>query len=189
MKAMTRRHFVNASAAGATALSAGAGWLVSTGRARAQKAPAEKVVLALIGAGGRGSGHATGMAKLPGVEFKYVCDIWEARGGSLVRELGKIQGRTPERISDMRHALDDKDVDAVVIATPDHWHAVATVWACQAGKDVYVEKNPSMTVWEGRKMVEAARKYGRIVQAGFQNRSGPYAASAREYIDIGRAHV
>ena len=69
--------------------------------------------------------------------------------------------------------FDDKDVDAVVVATPEHWHALATVWACQAGKDVYVEKNVAASIWEGRKMVEAARKYKRIVQAGTQTRSTP----------------
>ena len=86
----------------------------------------------------------------------------------------------------MRQAFDDQEVNGVVIATPEHWHALATVWACQAGKDVYVEKNPSMTVWESRKMIEAAEKYHRIVQVGFQNRSGPYAASARDYILSGK---
>lgn len=75
-----------------------------------------------------------------------------------MKDLATVQKRAPQRISDMRAALDDKDVNAVVIATPEHWHALATVWACQAGKDVYVEKNPSIAIWEGRKMIEAARK-------------------------------
>jgi len=86
---------------------------------------------------------------------------------------------------DMREVFDDKDVDGVVIATPEHWHALATVWACQAGKDVYVEKNISASIWEGRKMVEAARKYKRIVQAGTQTRSAPYMFAARDYIKEG----
>lgn len=148
---------------------------------------AEKpVVLALIGAGGRAASHTAGMSKLAGVEFKYVCDVWKDRGGSIIQDLAKTQSRTPQRIHDMRVALEDKEVDAVVIATPEHWHALATVWACQAGKDVFVEKNPSMSVWEGRKMIEAARKYRRIIQVGFQNRSGPYAASARDYVASGK---
>ena len=87
----------------------------------------------------------------------------------------------------MRRVFDDKDVDGVVVATPEHWHALATVWACQAGKDVYVEKCPSLTIWEGRKMIEAARKYKRIVQVGFENRSGPYSATARDYIQVRQA--
>ncbi|MCH8828919.1 MAG: Gfo/Idh/MocA family oxidoreductase, partial [Planctomycetes bacterium] len=94
-------------------------------------------------------------------------------------------GKMPERFSDFRHVLDHKDIDAVIVATPDHWHALATILACQAGKDVYVEKPPSHNVWEGRKMVDAARRYERIVQVGTQNRSAPYAIEAREYIKSG----
>jgi predicted dehydrogenase len=86
----------------------------------------------------------------------------------------------------MREIFDDTDVDGVVVGTPEHWHALATVWACQAGKDVYVEKCPTLTVWEGRKMTEAAAKYERVVQIGTQNRSAPYALSAREYIRSGK---
>jgi predicted dehydrogenase len=86
----------------------------------------------------------------------------------------------------MKEVFNDKDINAVWISTPEHWHALATVWACQAGKDVYVEKNPTVSVWEGRKMVEAAKKYNRIVQVGFQNRSAPYAFSARDYIKSGK---
>ena len=89
-------------------------------------------------------------------------------------------------MQDFRKALDDKSVDAVVVATPDHWHALATVWSCQAGKDVYVEKPPSHNCWEGRKMVEAARKYKRVVQVGTQNRSAPYNLAAKKYIEEGK---
>ncbi len=181
---LNRRRFLGTSGRTTAALATGAGWLASLS-ARAQS-PSNKVVLALIGAGGRAAAHASGMSKLPGVEFKYVCDVWTERGGGIINELAASQGRAPRRISDMRVAFEDSDVNAVVIATPEHWHALATVWACQAGKDVYVEKNPSMSVWEGRKMIEAARKYGRIVQVGFQNRSGPYAATARDYIASGK---
>jgi predicted dehydrogenase len=181
---LNRRRFLSTSGRTTAALATGSAWLASR-TARAQS-PNDKVVLALIGAGGRAAAHASGMSKLPGVEFKYVCDVWTERGGGIINELAATQGRAPRRISDMRVAFEDPDVNAVVIATPEHWHALATVWACQAGKDVYVEKNPSMTIWEGRKMIEAARKYGRIVQVGFQNRSGPYAATARDYIASGK---
>jgi len=85
----------------------------------------------------------------------------------------------------MQKIFDDKDVDAVQVSTPEHWHALATVWACQAGKDVYVEKCPTLSIWEGRKMIEAAEKYKRIVQIGTQNRSADYGFSAREYIENG----
>jgi len=147
----------------------------------------EKVVLALIGAGGRGTQVILSMQKcLPGVEVKYICDVDKERGGRAISELEKQQKIKPQRVEDMRHIFDDKNVDAVVIATPEHWHALATVWACQAGKDVYVEKNISITIPEGRKMVEAAKKYNRIVQCGTQNRSAPYAFSARDYIQSGK---
>jgi predicted dehydrogenase len=82
----------------------------------------------------------------------------------------------------MRKIFDDKDIDGVIIATPEHWHALATVWACQAGKDMYVEKCVSHNISDGQKMIEAAMKYERIVQCGTQNRSADYAYSAREYI-------
>ena len=99
---------------------------------------------------------------------------------------GKTGGQAPQGSQDYRRVLDDKSVDAVIVATPDHWHALATIRACQAGKDVYVEKPPSHNCWEGRKMIEAARKYNRIVQVGTQNRSAPYAMAARQYIADGK---
>ncbi len=147
----------------------------------------DKVILALIGAGGRGTQVILSMQKcVPGVEVKYVCEVDEERGGRAIDELEKQQNYKPVRIGDMRKSFDDKDVDAVVICTPEHWHALATIRACQAGKDVYVEKNISMTIPEGRKMIEAADKYKRIVQCGFQNRSAPYNFSARDYIQSGK---
>jgi predicted dehydrogenase len=147
----------------------------------------DKVTLALIGAGGRGTQVILSMQKcLPGVEVKYVCEVDQERGGRAIEELEKQQKVRPKRIGDMRISFDDKDVDAVVICTPEHWHALATIRACQAGKDVYVEKNISLNIPEGRKMIEAAEKYGRIVECGFQNRSAPYNFSARDYIMGGK---
>jgi len=147
----------------------------------------DKVVLALIGAGGRGTQVILGMQKcMPGVEVKYVCEVDKERGGRVIDELEKQQNVRPQRIEDMRRAFDDRDIDAVVVCTPEHWHALATIRACQAGKDVYVEKNISMNIREGRKMIEAAEKYKRIVQCGFQNRSGAYNINAREYIRSGK---
>jgi predicted dehydrogenase len=146
-----------------------------------------KVVLALIGAGGRGSGVILNLYhNAKNVEVKYICEVDDQRGGNVVQELGKLQGYEPKRTADMRTVFEDKDVDAVVITTPEHWHALATVWACQAGKDVYVEKNVCLSLEEGRKMIEAAEKYKRIVQCGTQNRSGDYAFGARDYIAEGK---
>ncbi len=184
MSKITRRSFVATSAQGAGAVAAAAS-VLGAQRAAAAESPNEKVVLGLIGAGGRGRMVIKNMAKLQNVEVKYVCDVEDARGKNAVAELDKIQGSAPALVKDMREVLDDKDVNAVVVATPEHWHALATVWACQAGKDVYVEKNISASIWEGRKMVEAARKYDRIVQAGTQTRSAPYMFAARDYIRDG----
>jgi len=183
MKSINRRQFVTTSAQGAL-LAAGAG-LLTIPRAQGGS-PNDKVVLALMGAGGRGSGLAANFADLPNVEFKYICDAFLPRAQAVARNLTKSQPRPPEAVQNVQQVLADKDVTAVVVATPEQWHALATVWACQAGKDVYVEKNTSLHLWEGRKMVEAARKYQRIVQVGFQNRSAPYAQTARQYLQSGK---
>ena len=102
-----------------------------------------------------------------------------------MRSLGKSRDLNPLSVRDMRKVFDDKEVDGVIIATPQHWHALATVWACQAGKDVYVEKCISHSIYEGQKMIEAAMKYERIVQCGTLNRSADYALTARDYIKSG----
>ena len=185
MKNMTRRRFVSTSVKGTAGIAAGASLFSLASGAGGQSAN-DRVVLGLVGAGGRGSELARKFSQIENVEFKYICDPQSGRGGDLMREFEKKQKRPPQRVADLRRVLEDKDVHGVVIATPEHWHALGTVWACQAGKDVYVEKNPSLTIWEGRKMVEAARKYKRVVQAGFQNRSAPYGRSAREYLESGK---
>jgi predicted dehydrogenase len=164
---------------------AGAPAIFSAVVGRAQS-PNNKVVLALIGAGGRGSALGANFAVVENTEFKSICEVNDQRGAQIIDKINSIRGKRPERVTDMRRVFDDKDVDGVVVATPEHWHALATVWACQAGKDVYVEKSPSLSVWEGRKMIEASRKYKRIVQVGFENRSGPYATTARDYINSGK---
>jgi len=99
--------------------------------------------------------------------------------------MAKLSAKKPKTEVDLRRVLDDKEVDAISVATPDHWHALATIWGCQAGKDVYVEKPTSHNIWEGRKMVEAARKYNRIVQSGMQNRSNPNVRAAIKFLHEG----
>jgi len=151
------------------------------------KSSENKVVLALIGAGGRGSSVIQSLVHCAeGVEVKYVCDVDDTRGGSVIQDLAKIQGYEPKRARDMQETFADKEVDAVVIATPEHWHALATIRACKAGKDVYVEKNVCLSSEEGRKMIEATTQNKRIVQCGTQNRSGDYSFSARDYIAEGK---
>lgn len=151
------------------------------------KSANDKVILALIGAGGYGTMLILETARsAENVMVKYICDVDDTRGGRAISELEKIQGVKPEKVRDMRVVFDDQEVDGVLIATPEHWHALATIWACQAGKDVYVEKPASHKLYEGQQMIKAAMKYERIVQVGTQNRSADYAYTAREYIKSGQ---
>ena len=155
---------------------------------RCRAAPAnDRVVLASVGVRGRGTALATGFAERPDCRIAYVCDVDSNLFPAFAKKIAPLQGgKEPVGVQDFRRALDDKTVDAIVVATPDHWHCLATIWGCQAGKDVYVEKPVSHSPWEGRKAVEAARKYKRIVQVGTQNRSAPYLMAAKKYLDEGR---
>jgi len=147
----------------------------------------DRVVLALIGAGSWGTNLILNVADInKNVFVKYICDVDDTRGGRTIVELEKIQKVKPVRVRDMRKVFDDPEVDGVIIATPQHWHGLASIWACQAGKDVYVEKCVSFTIPEGQKMIEAAMKYERVVQCGTQNRSADFAFSARDYIKSGQ---
>ena len=147
----------------------------------------DKVVTASIGIRGQGNSLKRGFAQLKNVEIKTLCDI----DGNLAPErindarLKDVPTFKPKYEQDLRRVLEDKDIDAVVIATPNQWHALATVWALQAGKHVYVEKPASYTVWEGRKMVEAAARYNKIVQVGTMNRSRPAVRDAIKFIHEG----
>jgi predicted dehydrogenase len=140
--------------------------------------------VAVVGFRSKGAQHIEVFHGLEGVRVAALCDADEQVLG---REVKKFQERNEKVIActDVRRLLDDKSIDAIVTATPNHWHALITVWACQAGKDVYVEKPISHDVWEGRKAVEAARKHGRIVQGGTQNRSDVGLREAVEYIQQG----
>ena len=150
------------------------------------KSANDAVVVAIIGVGGYGTLLIMEAVKLnKNIRVKYVCDVDDTRGEKAIVEIEKTQGFKPMRVRDMRKVYDDKEVDAVFIVTPQHWHALATIWACQAGKDVYVEKNVSYSIFEGQKMIEAAMKYERIIQCGTQNRSADYALTARDYIKSG----
>src|SRR6185369_6815721 len=116
------------------------------------------------------------------VDVKYVCDLDEDVLKSRIAQVEQKSGKRPEAIKDFRKALEDKSLDALVIGTPDHWHALPTIYACQAGKDAYVEKPDGHNILEGRTMVAAAKKYGRVIQMGTQSRSGKHLASAMAYI-------
>jgi predicted dehydrogenase len=154
----------------------------------------DRVVLASIGIRGQGNALKRGFAKLANVEHKTLCDIDANLAGERINDpkLKDVPTFKPGFAQDLRRVLDDKDIDAVVIATPNHWHALATIWALQAGKHVYVEKPASHTVWEGRRMVEAAQRYDRIVQVGTMNRSRPAVRQAIKFMHeggIGRVYM
>lgn len=148
--------------------------------------PGERIRVAVVGIRGRGKSLALGFASLPDAEVVAVCDPDTRLLAGTAKEVAERQRIAPRQVKDFRTVLEDKSVDALAIATPDHWHALATLWACQAGKDVYVEKPCSHNVREGRLMVEAARKYGRVVQHGTQSRSGAHFQSAVAILRSGK---
>ena len=172
-----RRHFLFGSLAGL----AGTGSAAAERGARMRPSPS-----GFMGVRGRGNDLIRYFGKRPDVEIAYLADVDTRLLPERAAEVESLRGQRPETVQDFRRVLDDKSVDALVIATPDHWHALGTIWACQAGKDVYVEKPTSHSIWESRKMVEAARKHGRVVQVGAQCRSAPYAAAALEYLRSGK---
>ena len=144
----------------------------------------DRVAVGYIGLGAMGSGNVGYGMQVPTVEVAALCDVYQP---ALERNeaAAKKKGFQPKLVKDFREMLADKSIDAVCISTPDHWHAYMTVEACKAGKDVYVEKPSCVYVEEGQKMVQAARKYNRIVQAGTMQRSGGYFLKAKELVKSG----
>src|SRR5713226_3129222 len=171
MSTPTRRDFLKASAACAALTAAGAA-----------DQPNERVVLAVMGTRSRGRDLLRGFSAFDDVEIAYICEVDENLVPAALKDVNARQKRTPKIEKDLRRVLEDKNVTALAIAAPDHWHALATIWACQAGKHVYVKKPVSHNLVEGRRIVEAARKYERVVQVGTQRRSSAHVASAAEFI-------
>ncbi|MCA8998853.1 MAG: Gfo/Idh/MocA family oxidoreductase, partial [Planctomycetaceae bacterium] len=163
---LSRRHFLGTAAG--TAAVAMAGPVIAQKGAE----PNKKVVVGVMGLS-RGKALALDFARQPGVVVKYVCDVDIERAGTAQKQLESDTGQRPEAVVDYREVLDDPQVDALVCAAPNHWHAPATIAACAAGKHVYVEKPCSQNPWEGETMVAAARKHDRAVQMGTQRRSSP----------------
>jgi predicted dehydrogenase len=152
----------------------------------------DSVNLAVVGLGGRGRDHMNVFGALPGVRIGAICDVNQEARERAVAQVEKLQGHKPKVYADMRKLYDDKEVQAVSIATPNHWHALSTIWACQAGKDVYIEKPACHNPWEGAQMIAAAKKYGRLVQVGSQSRSLKFKIRAMELLRqgiIGKVHV
>jgi predicted dehydrogenase len=186
MSILNRREFLNHSKRTTLALAAGTVFLRDPRSVSATPAN-DKLIMAIVGCRGRGNMVAQGFARRDDCEMAYICDVDTSLFATRAKWMASCQGgKTPKCVQDFRKMLDDKAVDAVVIATPPHWHSLATIWCCQAGKDVYCEKPQSHSCWEGRKAVEAARKYNRVVQIGFQNRSAPYNFAAKKYIEEGK---
>jgi len=166
MTILNRRHFVYSSlAAAATAGSS-------------LRGADDKVNVAVIGLGGRGRDHMTTYAKLPDARIAAICDVNQAALERGQAQVEKLTGQKPKGYSDMRQVFDDKEIQAVSMPLPNHWHALSTIWACQAGKDVYVEKPACHNPFEGQMMVQAARKYKRMVQVGSQGRSAEHKIKA-----------
>ena len=132
----------------------------------------DRVRVGVVGLHGQGWAHVEEYSKIPTVEIAAVCDVDENVLNQRLAEMARMNLAKPTTYVDIRKMLDDKSVDAVSIATPNHWHSLMGIWACQAGKDVYVEKPCSHNLWEGRQLVQAAQKYNRVVQHGTNSRSG-----------------
>src|SRR3954469_3515466 len=181
---MNRRDFLTASAAvGMTTIGTG---FINAAPAAPSKQPSERVVLGMLGLGGRGHALTKGFLDRPDVSVAYLCDPDPRQQLDLIDLVKNKSGHEPKQVTDYRRVLDDKSVDAVVIAAPDHWHCPLAVFSCMAGKDVYVEKPLSFSIWEGRTAVEAARKYRRVMQVGMQSRSAQYIQHAKRYITDGK---
>ncbi len=175
---MTRRDSVKTLAAGAVIASAGAPSLFAKGAG-------ERIIIGAIGLGGRGLSHAVSLAARSDVTVAYVCDPDLTRAEKAADDVAKAGKQRPKVVQDLRRILEDDTVDAVTVATPDHWHAPATILACAAGKHVYVEKPCSHNVREGRLMLEAARKHNRVVQVGTQSRNSVHVRRAIKLIHDG----
>lgn len=177
----TRRDFLGTTVAAAA--TAWAGGKTYAAQAQASPGPNETVHLALIGCGGQGRADMKAHLMCPGTRVVAVCDLQPARMAEARKEAG---GDRVLVYHDYRKLLDNKDIDAVIVATNGHWHVLPTIGACQAGKDVYVEKPLGTSIGEGLAAVKAARKYNRIVQVGTQQRSWPHYQKAREAIQAGK---
>ncbi len=175
----SRRRFLKT-----TAFTAAASW---TARSWAQVSGAnEDIRIAVVGFGGRGGSHIGAFSKMPGVRLVALCDVDDKILQGEVKRLSEKTRSSVTGYKDIRKLLESKELDAISIATPNHWHALGTIWAAQSGRDVYVEKPVSHNVWEGRQAVQAARKYNRIVQTGTQSRSSRAGiAAAVEWVRAG----
>jgi predicted dehydrogenase len=169
---MNRREFLEAAA-------------VSAAFAKRSWSANDRVNVAIIGVGSRGSTHVRDFVRRQDANLAAVCDVNTAQTERAVQTYYAARNMKPKVYGDLRKLYEDKSIDAVMIATPNHWHALATIWACQGGKDVYVEKPVSYNPFEGERMVAAARRFNRVVQGGMQRRSISHKKRAVELLRQG----
>jgi predicted dehydrogenase len=184
MKTISRRQFLTQAGVAAVAGPVLGGLVSRCGGAAASAN--ETIRVGLIGCGGMGKGDLATFLLNPEVDCPVICDVDDRHLADGVKLVQDKRGHKPDTVKDFRRVLDRADVDAVLVATPDHWHALPTVLACQAGKDVYVEKPLATSIAEGRAMLEAARRHQRIVQMGAQRRSCPTYAQAVQFVQSGK---
>lgn len=171
MNPTSRRQFLRTSTA-----AAGASLITAPAVANSRLSANDRIRVGMVGLGGRMRSHIGclgAMAETDNVEIAAICDCDQSKLNNAPKTYPELEGLKLKQFTDQRALFDDPSIDAVSFSTQDHWHALQTIWACQASKDVFVEKPPTWCIWEGRKMVEAARKYNRMVQVGTQNRSSP----------------
>ena len=191
MSRLSRRKFLQTTAAASTAFSL---FTIAGTKASGRVIGANDTIrVGVAGINGRGGAHIGELAARDGVEITYLIDVDETRFSPRLRDIQKKQAESkkptsaaPRCVQDVREALEDKNLDAITIATTNHWHSLMTIWACQAGKDVYVEKPISHNVFEGRQCVAAAKKYNRVVQHGTQNRSSAGKAKMIAAVQSGK---
>lgn len=189
MDLINRRGFIGKSTAASAGLVMGMP-LIQTSFGKSS--PNDTVNIAVIGIRSRGKDHIKALAKVPNLKIAMLCDIDQRLLPDAVALVEKLTGNKPQTETDFRKVLENKDIHCISVATPNHWHSLITIYACQAGKDVYVEKPVSHTILEGRRMIEAARKYGRVVQAGTQSRSNLLIKKALKFVqddNLGAIHM
>jgi predicted dehydrogenase len=186
MKPISRRTFIGKSAIAAAAVPTFSGLILSSSKAQPIVGANDKIRVGLIGAGNQGRGVLSTFLGNAEVDCVVVCDVDDTRNSQSADMVQNARGKKPDLEKDFRRVIERKDLDAVIVGTPDHWHALPTIHACMAGKDVYVEKPLATSIDEGRAMLTAAQKHKRVVQMGTQWRSGERWRNAVDYVQSGQ---
>ncbi|MEM1328556.1 MAG: Gfo/Idh/MocA family oxidoreductase [Bacteroidota bacterium] len=176
---MKRRNFLKTSSAAGVAVGVQPFTIIRNG------SPSEKLVLAVMGVRSRGLALAKAALKMKNTEIAYICDVDQAYIDKAIDAVSKIQGKKPKGEKDIRKILENKDIDGVIMATPDHWHAPGAILAVKAGKHVYLEKPCSHNPREGELLIEAEKKHNRIIHMGNQRRSWPIVIEAIQALHSG----